>query len=72
MKDGGQAFPSYADSSSGMSLRDYFAGQVLAGRCSMAPLNIESNAIAWDARVAYIYADAMLAERENGEKNGRW
>jgi hypothetical protein len=44
-----------------MTLRDYFAAQCvnLAAQCadSFSPKNV--------ARYAYIYADAMLAEREN-------
>ena len=52
--DGGQAFPGVQ--TDGMSLRDYFAGQAVAGLCATARLSeIE--------RRAYAIADAMLAER---------
>jgi hypothetical protein len=49
----------------GMSLRDYFAGQLLSGMPAMfsstdCPLPSPSDA----AREAYRYADAMLKERE--------
>lgn len=45
--------------SSGMTLRDWFAGQALAGMCAQ-PTDGNANA---DARYAYHLADAMLAER---------
>jgi hypothetical protein len=76
-KDGGPAFPRgpvvatvgekfVVDAEYGMSLRDWFAGQALA---SLAPLdhfpttyqNEKRDQIV--ARAAYMYADAMLAER---------
>jgi hypothetical protein len=40
----------------GMSLRDYFAGQAIAGALSMSPDNL--------ARWAYQCADALLNERD--------
>jgi hypothetical protein len=69
--DGGSAFPwppvgtgdprdGMAGGSSGMSLRDYFAAAALQG------LLAESHSMGMidcDARAAYQYADAMLAER---------
>ena len=63
--DGGPAFAcsdvSYYQK--GMTLRDYFAGQALAGRLS--------NGVFYNAKevacVAYIMADAMLAERNKHE-----
>jgi len=46
----------------GMTLRDYFAGQALAGMCYKADwYDGEENVL---ARWAYDIADAMLAERE--------
>jgi hypothetical protein len=75
MKDGGSAFP-VMDTwvspetgekrldcmSYGMSLRDFFASQALAGICYKATWDDgEENVVAgW----AYDMADAMLAERE--------
>jgi hypothetical protein len=69
--DGGSAFPLvYGDGRegeyAGMSLRDYFAAQALAGFCG--------NGGSWPkvddgpelARRSYLFADAMLAERERG------
>ena len=71
--DGGPAFPGeYAItmghpeggdetrmiSGGGMSLRDWFAGQALAGLVSRQSTNIKA------AEGAYACADAMLAERD--------
>jgi hypothetical protein len=70
-KDGGPAFPNMDDAEfesgshspvlthGGMSLRDWFAGQALAG-LSEEPLGINT------AKWAYELADAMLAERAKG------
>ena len=62
-KFGGFAFPSVGFSS-GMTLRDNFAGQALAGAMAdpnfmMPPARL--------AELAYIEADAMLAARERKE-----
>ena len=75
--DGGAAFPReyhYDDfpvSEPGMTLRDYFAAQALTGLIAkhppLAPTTDdgpEYQTPALAARGAYIYADAMLAERE--------
>ena len=67
-KDDSQpAFPQhigYATNPEGMTLRDWFAGQALAGFCSMSNRDGEWT---WDAGSAstraYEMADAMLAER---------
>jgi len=70
-KDGGQAFPSQRttphsslvnDASQGMTLRDYFAGQVLI-------FCIERFSSATYDRLAkdcYLAADAMIVERNKG------
>lgn len=55
---GGAAFPWPSNSSPGMSLRDYFAGQVLIGLIAMPGGMVED-----PARTSYVLADAMLAER---------
>lgn len=47
----------------GMSLRDYFAGQALAGICANPNVDRMANIVA----EAYKAADAMLAERERSE-----
>lgn len=71
--DGGPAFPDnwYEGDAHytcpGMSLRDYFAGQALAGMLASPPIIDRSSAKVkhdkW-AQNAYLFADAMLAERE--------
>ena len=73
-RDGGPAYPAHLrgntgtdsvsfQSSSGMSLRDYFAGQALAGLMAMPSLDLKANN-AQLAGVAYSLADAMIAERD--------
>jgi hypothetical protein len=67
INDGGSAFPSVArviwqPHHDGLSLRDYFAGQALAGLLSSG---IKSQA--WEETIAfdsYKIADAMLVRRE--------
>lgn len=73
INDGGLAFP-YRETENtgqyqnhyGMTLRDYFAGQALAGIC--APLYDDESPTIWKhrefAKGAYMFADAMLAARE--------
>lgn len=75
VRDGGPAFPQSSMqgyvNGSGMTLRDYFAGQVLAGMHAndgwMSALReVEPSApksAVVLAHAAYAYADAMLAER---------
>ena len=61
-KDGGPAFPMASDISghwSGMTLRDWFAGQALRARWGDGTAMTEIEA----AQMAYQLADAMLAER---------
>jgi hypothetical protein len=69
--DGGPAFPvtesdrCYA--SYGMTLRDWFAGQALAGLIASESMSTEESAhltAPADARRAYAMADAMLAARK--------
>ena len=57
-KTGGAAFPLESDygSQSGMTLRDYFAGQWIG---QLEVFNPDAA-----AAVAYRFADAMIAERE--------
>lgn len=45
----------------GMTMRDWFAGQALSGLIGLAS-DADDKGIAHDA---YLYADAMLAERQN-------
>lgn len=81
----GQLMPSGAgqiESGQGMTLRDYFAGQALAGILSspgefidfysdreLNPVNGVTGMLDLAAKVSYSYADAMLAAREktNGQ-----
>ena len=72
--DGGPAFPysaltpegpeMYSDST-GMSLRDWFAGQALAGMLlsSFPPSIPTHDAAKKRAQWAYVHADAMITER---------
>jgi hypothetical protein len=65
--DGGPAFPvgrpGFADSSSGLSLRDWFAGMAMQAFASRhdAPEEIVAEA-------AYKQADAMIAARRDGNE----
>jgi hypothetical protein len=67
--NGGPAFPlqsigpEFAPGYAGMSLRDYFAGQVLIG----LSVRREGRCNADDAENAYALADAMLAARKGGD-----
>ncbi len=71
--DGGPAFPhtgfinEYSNTELGMSLRDWFAGQALAGIVAKSPFTIERAGttllVQQSVEGAYDYADAMLAER---------
>lgn len=71
-QDGGPAFPHIPThgSNDGMTLRDYFAGQVISDvflngfeAGNLSPEGTAKLASKW----AYIIADAMLAERERGQ-----
>jgi len=80
MHNGGPAFPKsgfYTEESdskfdnepeSGMSLRDYFAGQALSGMCSIEDGN-RMSCREEAAKTAFELADAMLTERQKGEAN---
>lgn len=68
IEDGGPAFPvqsiyseDHGTNSRGISVRDYFAGQALAGMVTRPPSGAEFSDYAVQA---YFFADAMLAERE--------
>jgi len=72
--DGGPAFPSHSGnpemtdprnriSCGGMTLRDWFAGQALAGMCAFHGTYGANNDPASNADRAYEQADAMLADR---------
>jgi hypothetical protein len=67
--DGGPAFPSVGEgfgnpsySAPGMTLRDWFAGQALAGLLAHTGESERNRAVA-----AYRYADAMLRARDTRE-----
>ena len=49
---------------SGMTLRDYFAGQALAALPHMGAAELDDDGI---AKQAYALADALLIERERGQ-----
>lgn len=64
--DGGPAFPVPASFfTEGMSLRDWFAAQAMAGMLAFpgAVNDSRSKSATTCARAAYNYADAMMAER---------
>jgi hypothetical protein len=63
-KTGGAAFPHVSThiARTGMSLRDYFAGQAICG-FDWEFSQFDPNAV---ASLAYRVADAMIAEREKG------
>ena len=58
--DGGQAFPQL--NSTGMTLRDWFAGQSLAGNLEMMKAMMDDPKAS--AREAYWIADAMIEARK--------
>lgn len=68
-KDGGPAFPrdnGKIGGTEGMSLRDWFAGQALAGLMADPGLRPTSlNEVQHMAKRLYQMADAMLAARES-------
>ena len=59
-----RAFPTGQDRYGGMTLRDYFAGQALAGLSQN-----RNTKLATDVGNAYKMADLMLKEREEGNEN---
>lgn len=69
MKDGGPAFPgghgTLFGPTAGMSLRDYFASEILGAMIStfQAPSTIDQTHQQKTSRVAYEWADAMLKAR---------
>ena len=63
--NGGPAFPSDRFGELGMSLRDYFAGQALAGLLACYKTAGSKQDFAIDA---YTQADAMLAARQKERK----
>lgn len=66
LDDAGPAFPWGSDgfTAGGLSIRDWFAGQALAGICAHEEMgNADSTA---QARWAYSSADAMIAARSKG------
>jgi hypothetical protein len=67
--DGGPAFPRsanppYNSFANGMSLRDYFAGQALAGLLACPDVHKPPNTLCW---LAFEYADIMLKARGSDE-----
>jgi hypothetical protein len=71
INDGGSAFPTdnhpLEKLHKGMSLRDWFAGQALAGLIAQSAGTATGSDKALGARWAYQMADAMLKAREGGD-----
>ncbi len=79
-KDGGPAFPvpsflrekdsfdyyDHLEAKGGMTLRDWFAGQMLVGM-KLASVNGREE---WFAQTAYAMADAMIRARSGEEEEG--
>ena len=71
--DGGHAFPrpegESETSNDGMTLRDWFAGQAMAKLVELSEGDYRSPDAAVQAvgRAAYMYADAMIAEKRQME-----
>ena len=69
-KDGGPAFPACGEANindtMGMSLRDWFAGQAIAGMLANPQVGRTTTA-AQIVEPAYALADAMLAARSTGD-----
>lgn len=80
-KDGGAAFPRpmfaanresetcFDNGATGMSLRDWFAGQAMAGMLGVGPVEREPTVTEW-AELAYEMADALLTEKAKREGRG--
>ncbi len=71
--DGGRAFPGMIPENGGgcplgMTLRDYFAAQIMNGIISNADFFYDDDASSTHyAEYAYIYADSMLRVRQRDE-----
>lgn len=73
-KDGGPAFPRTGEGfgnprydAQGMTLRDWFAGQALAGMLADPEVGNADSDDSQLAKIAYAYATAMLAERAKAQ-----
>ena len=47
-----------------MTIRDYFAGQALAGIMTNIKQDFGENPLQYIAKICYAYADALIKERE--------
>ena len=76
--DGGKAFPCPEYGDTGMTLRDYFAGQAMqgilatGGKIAKSQMwghftGFESFNISDACELSYLFADCMIAEREKQE-----
>ena len=65
-KDTTRAFPETADHYEGMTLRDYFAAKAMQGAIAHGLFNSDKakpTYAKYIAKIAYIYADEMMKER---------
>lgn len=71
--EGGEAVPSTTEhyTAYGLTLRDWLAGQALAGLCSRETFNGAPNQVREHARWAYEVADAMVTARTPQKAKGR-
>lgn len=59
-----QAIQSISHKIDGFKLRDYFAGQALAGIMTNIKQDFGENPLQYIAKICYNYADALIKERE--------
>jgi hypothetical protein len=72
-KDGGAAFPQTIPNAGGMTVRQWYAGQAMAGlmmKYSLQQKHFEIGDMETVAKYSFMFADAMLAEDAAHEGGG--